>query len=289
MRVDDLITAVRITGRLSDNDVDYTSARLRQELTDALHQVFGRDIIQSKSGAWLKDYEVTTTAGKTRYRIPYRACTGVGESVELDNSAIVNYRIVGDQVVFGSEPSSGSTLSFAYYLRPSLLVQEQSAGLVSSVTVATRQVVVNSLPTNRVTATPIASNDLLDIVHPNGWHELAIINASQTLSGTTITFASGTDMSDVEVGDYVRAADQTDWPCLPDDFHRVLADVTASRILRRRGYFQKADSVMAECETDLERFRDAVEPRLKAASQKVVPRYGILRGSFSRRWPEFPT
>lgn len=282
MRIDELITETRVKGRLSDTDTDYTAARIRQELTNALHTVFGHPIIQSKAGAWLKQYGQTTEAGRTRYRIPYRASAGIGESVELQDAA-GNYQILGDQVVFDSAPSV-TTLRWTFYLRPSLLVEEQAtAGRVTAVSTALRTVTVASVPTNRVTTVAVASGDVVDIVHPNGWHELSLFNTAATLTGSVFTFPAGTDLTDIEVGDFVRAADQTDWPCIPDDFHETLAVVTAARISRSKGNLNRWQSLMKDAEADLERFADILQPRIKDAREVIVPRFGVLRGSRTRR------
>ena len=287
MRIDELITAVRLAGRFNDNDTDYTSARIRQELTNTLHTIFGHPIIQARAGSWLKQSVTTTTAGRTRYRIPHRACTGVGESVELGDFSQALYEILGDQVVFDTAPQAGSELRFTYYQRPSLLVQEQAAaGEVAEVDTDALTVTVDTaLPVNRVTAATIDTGDYLDIVHPNGWHELSLVNVTSTISGLVLTFPEGTDLTDVEVGDFVRAADQTDWPCIPDDFHQTLADMTASRICRAKGRTQRAKELAEDAASEIARFADILQPRVKDTRPVIVPRVGVIRGGRTRRWP----
>lgn len=284
MRVDELITAVRLAGRISDGDADYTAARIRQELTDAQHAVHGHAIVQARAGAWLKTETVTTTAGRTRYRLPYRACSG--ESIEIDDTTGRAYEVHGDQIVFETAPTAGSTLACIYYLRPSLLVEEQaSAGRITAKDADAYTVTIASTPVNRVTTASVATGDLVDIVHSNGWHELSLVNTTCTISGTTVTLPTGTDLTDVEVGDFLRAADQSDWPCLPDDFHRPLANITAARIARAKGNFSRAKELELEFYGpdgeggDYGRFKDILVPRIKDARDICVPRYGRFRGT----------
>ena len=289
MRIDEIITAVRVTGRISDSDADFTDARVRQELTDTQQAVFGPMIVQARAGAWLKQSDTTTTAERTRYRLPHRAMVGVGESIELVDSGDQSYEILGDQLVFDSAPSAGTTLRFTYYLRPSLLCEEQTAGLITAKDEDAGTVTVNVLPVNRVTTASIATGDLLDIVHSNGWHELAVVGSSCTISGTTITLPSTTDLTDVEtgiagIGSYVRSAGQSDWPCLPDDFHRCLANMTAARINRARGDFKRAKELEDESGGDLARFQDTLIPRIKDSRDVCVPRYGVFRNNARRQW-----
>lgn len=292
MRIDDMITAVQLDAKLNAADDDYPAARIRQELTDCLKQVFGTLITKARAGAWLKQTDVEVEAGKYRYRIPARAFSS--ESVEIVASA-GSYELIGDQVVFVTQPPTGAFVRFTYYASPSLLTQEQTAGLITTHDDVAGTITFATLPVNRVTLASLAVGDRVDIVHSNGWHELSLIGATvQALSGAgpyVMTFGSDVDLSDVENGiDYVRAAEQTDWPCLQSDFHRTLCTLTAARILRfGRGDLQKATQLEAQCGIvigqdhaapytgDIARFIDSLEPRVKDAPRVAVPRGTLLR------------
>lgn len=295
MREDALITEVQTVARLDASDDDYTSARIRTELTKALHLHFGVRVTDAQSGCWIKRYDTTITSTKTRYRMPYRSMA-VYNVQELDSNGYVVrdkdqvvYVVEGDQIVFGAALTQ-TTLRQLYYLRPSTLVQYQSAGAVTAVDTDALTVTVNTVPiVDRVTGSNVASGDKIDIVHANGWHELSVVGVAATLASSTFTFPAGTDLSDVEVGDYVRAAEQTDWPCLPDEFHGALANVTAAEILRSRGQERKAEAIMARVmgtekePGPIRLFQDMIEPRVKTGRQAVVPTVGVLRGYRIRR------
>ncbi len=294
MRVDELVTAVRLAARIDDGDDDYTAARIRQELTDTLHTVFGGKVVAARSGYWLHRYEVDID-GSTSYRLPHRA--GAIESVEILDAGDAAYDVLGDRVQFDDDnPPSSGTLRVTYYVRPSLLVQEQTVdvGRVTACDPDALTVTVASVPiVDRVAAASVVSGDIVDIIHKNGWHELSLVGYAAnapTLVSSTFTFPAGTDLSAVEVGDKVRAADQTEWPCIQDEYHRALAEITAANILRARGQFQKAEAIMAmmigsQVEPGpLQRFADQIEPRVKAERQTCVPRVGVLRGRGLRRW-----
>lgn len=277
---------------LSDADDVFTDARLRQELTDAIMTLFQRDVATTRCGYWRKIYETATTSGRARYRLPPRAIVGSVESIDIAEGGGLRFEFQGDQIVFINEggaeqvPEAGLTLRLRYLLRPSQIVEEQTAGRVTAVDINSRVVTVNSLPVNRVTTATVATADRLDIVHPNGWHELAVVDLAVTVAGLNITFPSTADLSDVEVGDFVRAADQTDWPCLPVDFHRTLVDAVCVPALRSKNMLQKASAYIDKVEADLVRFKDLLQPRIKDAPPPIVPRFGVLRGSRRRgpRW-----
>lgn len=292
MLTSECVTTVQVAARLDDSDDDYTAARIREELNQTLRETFGRLVVNSRDGSgtrtgyWRKQLITTTTAMRTRYRLPHRALVGVGESIELsDVLGSGSYEIVGDQIVYLTAPTAGSQHIVSYYLRPSVLVAEQTTGLISAVDTTLLTVTVNTAPTDRVTAAAVVTGDTLDIVHPNGWHELALVNTTATKVSTLFTFPTGTDLSDVEVGDYLRKADQTDWPCLPDEIHPALCWLTGANILRSKGHEQKAVALEKKAAAGLEAFADLIEPRIKDGRNLIIPTVGVLRGRPSPRWP----
>ena len=172
------------------------------------------------------------------------------------------------------------TLRIKYYIRPSKLVTSQSStlggaavdrGRVTAVSTGLRQITVNALPFDYSLASPAAvtsGQQTIDVVHPDGWHELALVGASQTLSGLVFT-VGGTDALDrVAVGDYVRVASQTDWPPIPDDFHRCLADITAAKILIQESNPDKASGIVSDVNADFERFTSLLTPRTATLNRR---------------------
>jgi hypothetical protein len=79
-------------------------------------------------------------------------------------------------------------------------------------------------------------------------------------------------------GDYVRFADQTDWPALPQEFHRTLADSTACKILNARSMFDKEAMLQKSVDRDLARFGLTLNPRVQT-SGKVLVAPNMYRGS----------
>lgn len=212
------------------------------------------------------------------------------------------FELRGDQVCLLPAPdSSNYVLRLWYYVRPSLLVRPQSPtfteisaidaavvdrGRITSIAgIATRQVVVNAIPFRQRQATPavIASAiEKIDIIHANGWHELALVDATQTIAGTTITIGGSDPLGDIEVGDYVRSADETDWPCLPDDFHRLHADLASMTCLVQLHLLEKAQAFGEKAAGDMDRFRDLLQPRVKNQARSIPFPDHILVGSMRR-------
>lgn len=313
----EIIAAVRFAAGIPDAHPDYTDARIRTEINDTLQTVFGRSVIHSQGGYW-KHYETQDlVAGTAHYQIPQRALVGGLKAVEVRPTGSDDYYpleeltpeelaqrdtksgrprrydLQGDFLRLMPNPDSSSAdLRCWYYLRPPKLVQEQTtAGIITSINTTTRVALMATTPTDRVTAAAITSSSVVDVVSPTGTHEVHVVGASldDVTTDTSVTFASGTDLSRVKVGDAVRAADQTDWPCLPQEFHRTLADAAAAVMLAGGiGAIQKAGGLSGKVVNDLERFEDMIQPRVKDAVRRLRPRYGALRhgrAGYRRFWP----
>lgn len=299
---------------------EYTDAVLLRELNDKLHAVFEDIVVKARAGYWLHETVQTTITNDSRYRIPPRSVVGGLEKVEVAQtstpgsvysklpeipasmaqdyrSTISSYPYVftvqGDIVDLIPTPSAPLALKLTYYIRPNRLAVSQSStqggdgvdrGRITAINTVARTVTVNVLPFDQSLTVPAAITSALqsvDIVHPDGWHELSLVGATQTLSGLVITLGGTDDMTDIQVGDYVRVADQTDWPCLPDDFHRCLADAAAVKVLLEMNHAEKAALLAANTGNDLQRFKSLLQPRVKAEPKQI----GIMRRSRGYAFP----
>lgn len=211
----------------------------------------------------------------------------------------------GDQVVLLPNPNTTTyTLRMTFFRRPSRLVAQQSStlnsgtsrGKVLSIDTTARQAVVDAIPFDMeavsggavVPSAIVSGVSLVDVVHPNGWHELAAMDLAQTYSGTTITFGGTDDLSEIAIGDFVRAREQTDWPQLPSDFHRCLVDVTTVKVLAQRNMTDKASDFAQSVSADIQRFADILEPRVKSSALTIKAPLPGIRGRPRAYWPGFP-
>lgn len=275
--------------------------------------LFEKLLVSPREGQWLKQYVVSTTAGISLYRLPHRSVGAGAERVELSTTGgkyqpLTNlsprdasdregnsgqpraYTLRGDSVQLFPTPDGSYSLRIHYYLRPGTIVDQQVTGTergrITAFDATARTIVTNAVPYDQLLTVPAAiatGNQLIDVVRPNGSHEVVLVGATQTLASTTFTCAAGSDLSQVAVGDYVRAAEQTDWPQLPKEFHQTLCDATAASILVAKGYNEKAQALASKVRSDMDRFESILQPRIADSPKVLKPRYGILR-SRSRAW-----
>lgn len=319
MRTEELEAACRQTAFIGDaaQYPSYTQAVVLSELNDKLQSVFEDIVVKARSGYWLHEF-VYTVASSPRFRIPPRAVVGGLEKVEIAAAASGQpftkltevpasvaqdyerqgtgdpyvFTVQGDVVEVIPQPTAGNVVRLTYYARPSRLVPAQSdpngtqRGRITAVNTGTRVVTVNALPFDQSLTVPVAitsAQQSIDIVHPDGWHELPLLGATQTISGLNITVGGTDSLADVQNGDYVRVADQTDWPCLPDDFHRSLSDAAAVKILLELHMGEKAMQLAASNNSELERFRSLLLPRVKS-EPKQIPIMARSRGRGIPGW-----
>jgi len=316
MRSDELLSRLRKSAFIGNADAytEYTDNELFNELNDRLRSVFSDAVVSARSGYWLSTVVVTSYQGGAR--IPARAVTGGLESVEVLYNGVYYaldevtpleaaawtqpgqpfaYFCEAESIRLVPVPPSDVTLRLRYYLRPSLLVTSQSStqggagavrGLIGGVYPSTRAVFVNAEPMDYATGAgvPLAYPATIDIIRPDGWFSPTLVSATASSPGALQYQIPTPSLSDAEfadlvrVGDYVRVAEQTDWPALPADFHRMLADAAAVNVLREMDLIDKADILSTAASADFARFAKLIQPRVKSRPKKIRQRPYWTRG-----------
>lgn len=321
MNSTEMLAQLRLNCLIEDGAFDYPDAVLLRELSDSLVTKFQDTIVGFRNGTWLQSYFNVMSVGQPRYRLTQQVTVLSKIEVGNGNFASVNdinwarlskvdeghaelfegsynglgqpraYALRGnDIIIFPTPDNGGYTLRISFYRRPSRLYASQNAqsgtdrGRVTAVDNTARTITVNALPFDMSLAVPaaITSANRIDVVKPNGWFEPSLGDVLCTIAGTVITITSSQPTNNVSVGDYVRAYGQTDWPMLPEDFHRCVVDVASTKILIQRGYQQKASNFAGDVTADLQRFetlysdRTREEPRIIRAALPSLRR-GRLR------------
>lgn len=308
MNTADMIAQLRLNTLIEDDSDDYTDAVLLRELYHALCTKFQAAILDARRGYWLHYRDYQLAAGTASVRLPARNTSlarvqisngssptdgmfirlpqteeGHAELFERAASSLGMPRAWvnrGDRVqVMPAADSTGYWLRVWYYTRPSQLVANQDGkngsterGRVTAVDTAARTVTVNQIPYD-MSLSPLgtitSNNQKIDIVHPDGWHELALVDAPQTFASLTFTIGGTQTLDHVEVGDYLRAADQSEWPQIPDDFHRCIVDVASIKILVQRDFPGKANGFAQDVSSDLARFHALISNRVREEPRKI--------------------
>lgn len=318
MNTTEMLAQLRLNCLLEDSAIDYPDTVLLREMSDALSTKFQDTIVGFRNGTWQASYYQPVTTGQARIRfdapvtVVSKIEIGNGSSANYDDINFMRLPLVSeghsdlfeasyngtgqpqayvlrgnDIVLLPSPDSSGYVLRITYFRRPPRLFPSQNSlagtdrGRITAFTTSPRTITVNALPfnMNQTTPAPIITGDRIDVIKPNGWFDSCLTNQNVTISGLVLTVGGTQPMRDLNIGDYVRAFGQSDWPMLPEDFHRTVVDVTTVKILVQRGYSQKATNFAGDVSADLQRFQSLYADRVREE-----PR--IIRAPLSqlRRW-----
>lgn len=153
MYTDTLVTQVRNLAQVPDTDEDITDEFILTQAYLGLLERFTQPIVMMRNGTWLHSYTFETTAGVSRYRIPYRSIVqgleklecAMGQGAGNANSSqwyLLNvqtniqatdyegfaymgrpsaFTYIADTFDIYPAPTSNWTLRVFYYVRPSML------------------------------------------------------------------------------------------------------------------------------------------------------------------------
>lgn len=229
-------------------------------------------------------------AGQTTFRMPTRAVGGklanmaildtTGNYVKLPQIGIEDL----DQAEFGGFvkgntlniwnrlqplPANLVTLRLSYYQRPNTLVLPTAVGVVQSI--------LGSAIT--LTGTPPAgfvNGAVYDLVRAQPGFECLNTDLVGNTSSNTITMSTPPS-TDLAVGDYVCLAKQAPVAQIPLEFHPLLQQALAVKILQSLCDFEAlaaAEKILMRMEADA---RALVAQRIDGEPPQVVARTGLMR------------
>lgn len=323
MREDALLMEVRYAAQLPSSSTDYDDARIRLELNTQLQQRFARVLVKARVGMLLKTWSQTLAVGTRTYPLPPRAMSAGFECLDISDGTSYwpltqiephqvhayetastdrprFYCVVGSSMRFYPTPNQAYTVRTQFYVRPSVIVAQQSlvsnvVGYVSGVDQSLRQITLSanvSTVTDKLTSASLSATYPIDVLRldqagpgtiepTSSSYEITLLSATWTLGALNrIDVAAGFDMTEVKIGDVVRAFNQSEWPMMPHEYHPALAAAAAAKICRDRGMYAASQALEADVSQALGDMADDIQPRVKSSAQTLVPRAHMLRGRF---------
>lgn len=251
---DELITVLRDYGSIPPSGATGSEdSDLRVRLWDAMMEQIVPRLMASREGYFLqRDRTALTTT--CRYRIPHRAMYGRLENVwylgsddkrstlakvdprlrsyqQTATSIPTAFYIEGDWIVLMPEsdsPSFEGYLEMSYFMRPGELVLTSAAGVIDSVTTATKTITCTADVSGL-----FSEGDLIDVHSPHSGADLkewdltvssvttTDIVVSEEIDGTTFGRKA------IAAGDYVCLAETAVLPALPRELHPLVARAAA--------------------------------------------------------------
>ena len=152
-------------------------------------------------------------------------------------------------VLVDEQPYSGGSLRMFFYIKPSKLVEEDRAGVISNIDRTAGTITLSNFP---VDFSNLPLMDFVQTKSPNKILKYDITPTSVNSNTKTITFATTDIPSNLVVGDYVNFAQESIVPQLPTELHGILAQRVAVAALEALGDFEgmdKAQSRLSKMET----------------------------------------
>ena len=290
MNTSELVAYARLSATVENESSEYSAAIVTDLLNKAMRAYFEPIVEQARSGFWLHSLTRALAPGNPYVRLHPRACAleqidirqgtnawvAVTEALESElqdwGQSDLVYVVRGNTIVLQPAPLyPDMQLRAKCTIRPSQLVTEQTAGRVTAVDVTTRTITLNALPVDASTGTTIGGALVFDVIEPRGYYELSLFDAPGAVtSSTTVLIDPGPSLSRIEVGDYLRAAGQTDWPQLPESFHHLVADAASVAICRQRDMYDRATEVSAVVSAGAQRMQAQLTPRTRARNHQPL-------------------
>jgi hypothetical protein len=243
-------------------------------------------VLKHREDYWLT-YSDTTLTTSTTYPLPVRAIGGkLSELSVLDSSgrehniprvspsdlegATAGFYMDGVGVRLylrdnQSPTAIGVTLRQRYYLRPSTLVATTSAATVVSGSGPW------TLSGGYATLTTPGTYDCIQAGSPFGVRQVSFAGA---MTGASLAAAT---LTAVSAGDWISNADESPVVQAPVEFHDLLAQKVAVKVLESKGMTEKLTSAREELgrmETDAS---NLITPRVDGEPKRAVARGGLFR------------
>ncbi len=301
--VESLTRSAKIRTMAPMSQSTFLESDLIQMADDELLLKLVSDIRRIREDFFLSTKRVPIVAGVTHYTIPERA---IGTSFDCLHYVDVNgqicgpalvridverkgelirgdslrkFYIEGDEVVIAEPTASQGWLEFSYPRKPNRLVATSACAKITHIT-ENADFIEFDVDTDLTVDLPVGSAvDFLSVRSPFLlWAEDSVTTG---VSSTQIQVARADVVNragviEPKVGDYICPAGHANVPMIPEEFHPVLAQMVAVRILASLGHTEKYNVA----KNDLKEVRlealTLIKNRVSAAPKRPSGRNGLL-------------
>lgn len=279
----ELVNSIKINGAVPENEADFSDEVILSLADEVMQQTLLPVIMAVKEEYFVFEQAFPVIGGKKSYRLPSRSIGGVLRDVMLERGSCVSslgqinpedittsqqgipsaFYMQSSSLVLYPTPSNtdGSILNLKYFIRPAMLTPVSNASRVATIDTLTNTITIQAMPT----VFQVAS--VLDFTKGTAHYEtLSIGHSVSSLVGTTLQLSSLP--ADLEVGDWVSLSGYSPVPSIPEDYHGVLALLTASKILQSLGQSDQEATLIAKAEASLVRLGAILSPRVLGEPKK---------------------
>jgi hypothetical protein len=297
---EDLVDSVKRRSLVPVSQTTFQDSDIISLANEELAITLVPDIQAVREDLFLTVKEVSIVNGQRAYRLPERA---IGSALKtlmygLDSDSLWelprihlsraqdsvlsgnpdSFYLKGDYVEVTPSPNGGGIFQMWYYLRPSAIVPTSEVATITNISGST--LTVDTDLTGVLSTTTYA--DIFSNKSPAILKDLDM-GISSVASGTIVLSAAPS--SDVIVGDQIGLAQTINTPMIPVEFHPVLAQAVACRLLEALGDLNKLQSGMAKLGEMRSQALKLISNRVETAVEYFSSPYGIsnMTGRYARR------
>lgn len=297
MNTTELEAWARKQATLSRLSTEYTADVIRGLMNKTMDEVLTPLVAAARSGYWCHTFTRTLGTNNPAVRLPPRSCPAI-EQVEISIDGVcwepLDEALEAETTEWlrdynGAQFPQAYVIRSSYLyllpaatipnvqlrikivMRPNVLVEPQSAGLITAINPTTNTLTLSSMPVSKPSNATLTGDVLFDIIEPRGNFELSLCDAIGTVVDPThVQISAGYSLARVEVGDYLRCADQSEWPQLPKEFHSLVGTISALPILQQRDMYDRLSSVSDTASAALARLKEHITPRIRVQQNKPI-------------------
>lgn len=281
----ELVNSIKINGAVPENEADFSDSVILALADEVMQQTLLPVILAVKEEYFVFEQPFPVTGGKKKYRIPSRSIGGVLRDVQVSRGNSItslpqinpediqtsaqgsphSFYMQSSSVVLYPTPSAsdGSELILKYFIRPAMLTPVVNASRVATIDLLTNTVTLQAMPSVFLAAS------VVDFTKGTAHYEtLSIGHTITSIDGTSLQLSSVPE--DLEVGDWLSLTGYSPVPSIPEDYHGVLALLTASKILQSLGQSDQEAALIQKAETSLARLGAVLSPRVLGEPKKYT-------------------
>lgn len=261
-------------------------------------------IIKVREDFFYARSSITMTANKDHYRVPKQASGNALKALfwadSGGNKRLLTRRDIdriheystnqgesgsfyfeGDEVVLMNPPGGGDSLLFVFSRRPNRLILTEECAKISAVNTAAG---TTTFTVDTDLSATLSVGDEVDLLSANSpftlWsEEVAITSVNSTAIAVAASDIYDVDGATVEpqVNDYICPVGYSNIPMLPIEFHPVLAQRGACRMLAAMGDLNKWNAAMSELKMIEADALDIIKNRAESAPERPSRKNGLLK------------
>lgn len=301
---DDIITSVKARTLAPTGQPTYQNADFIRFANEEFLIKLVPDMITIREDFFLNTQDYTVSTNQTAYTMPERTLGNTLKDlfyidtsgnrfvlsrinindIPLNNFVSVypsNFYIKGDQVIFAPAPFPAGTIEMWFYQRPNELVLTSACGQITAIALDTP---IAGQVTYTVNA-DISSYDSVDVLSGKSpfvlWGQsLTPVSATSTtmvLTMSELQNEAGTMLP--VVGDYICLEQQACIPMIPQEFHPLLAEMVAARVMQGLGHDAKLDKVNENIQVMRQNLLNMIANRIEQKPEAIKNRFGLVNNS----------